>query len=328
MHPLLGLFGVLAVVLAGVVALGVLRLLHGWSRRRLVQLAVLAMPVAGLGLAFAGLHHFTGRVCFLGAPPWDYRLGLALPLVMGLTAIGGIVLGILRIMLMQTVVARKGTVAGQELQARAARLAEQIGAPRPRVRLYAYERPLAITHGLLRPTVLLSTWMVERLDHAELDSVLAHELAHAARRDYLVAWLATTLRDAFWYLPTSRFAFAQLQREKESACDELAVRATGRPLALASALGKVWQHSLGTAPLLMGQALTGAPEAIERRIERLLAEPQVETAPPGERTAALGLAVAGLVALAGIVAFGVLNTTALFTAMGCGPGSPLWKLIA
>ena len=51
-------------------------------------------------------------------------------------------------------------------------------------------------------------------------------------------WLATVLRDAFFYLPTSWAAYRQLSHEKELICDDLAIGSTHRPLALASALAR------------------------------------------------------------------------------------------
>ena len=68
--------------------------------------------------------------------------------------------------------------------------------------------------------MLLSTWMVDHLDQQELEAVLMHELVHAHRRDYLLNWVALLLRDAFFYLPTSRIAYRQLHYEKELASDE------------------------------------------------------------------------------------------------------------
>src|SRR5439155_7584396 len=109
---------------------------------------------------------------------------------------------------------------------------------------------------------------------------LAHELGHVARRDYLVIWLATVLRDAFCYLPTSWAAYRQLQREKELACDDLAVAATNRPLALASALAKVWQQAVSAPTLATVQPFMEASEAIEGRIERLLAAPEAGASKP------------------------------------------------
>ena len=69
MHLLLGLLSLLAVVLGGYLALGILRRLDDWSRRRDLQLLVLAAPVASLAAGIAGVLHFAGRTCFLGAPP-------------------------------------------------------------------------------------------------------------------------------------------------------------------------------------------------------------------------------------------------------------------
>src|SRR5207237_9461510 len=124
------------------------------------------------------------------------------------------------------------------LQTFADNLAQRLGATRSRVLLYVYDRPLALTCGLFRPTVLLSTWMVQHRDRRELEAVLAHELEHVARRDYLVIWLATMLRDAFFSLPTSWALSRQHQQEQELVCNGPPRRGTSRPPALASALAQ------------------------------------------------------------------------------------------
>lgn len=331
MRTLLGLSSVLLVLLAGYLTLGLLdRLGPGRaspSRRRCLQLLILAAPVVSLGLGLAGLHHFTGRVCFVGVPPWDYTLGVAFPLVMGLVAIGGLGLGLVRLLVMHRVVARRGVPAGSELEALAAQIAARVGVPCPRVLHCDYNRPLALTCGLWRTTVLLSTWMIERLDRRELEAVVAHELAHVARRDYLVSWLATVLRDAFFYLPTSWVAYRQLQHEKELLCDDLAVEVTRRPLALASALGKVWQQAVDGPALARAQQLTGAGAGIEGRIERLLAMPGpmigARSADGPSRRVALGI---GGVGFGGLLALLAVNVAVLLAPMGCGPASLLTRL--
>jgi Zn-dependent protease with chaperone function len=284
---------------------------------------LLAAPVASLGVGIGGLHHFLGRICFLGAPPWDYSLGVALPLGMGLVALGGLGLGVVRLALMDGLVARRGMPAGPALQALADRLAERLGASRPRVILCACDRPLALTCGLWRPTMLLSTWMVEHLDPRELESVLANELGHVARRDYLVIWLATVLRDAFFYLPTSQAAYRQLQHEKELVCDDLAVGATHRPLALASALAKVWQHALDGHTFEGAQPLIELRESIQGRIERLLDAPRsvVSNPPPRGRAPSVGIS-----ALVGLLILEGANLTVMLAPMGCGLVSVLGTL--
>src|SRR5262245_46845505 len=164
---------------------------------------------------------------------------------MGLTAAGGAAWGVTRLGMMYHILARRSVSAAPALQRLVDHQAKQVKVSPPRARVCVFNRPLALTYGLRRPTLLFSTWLLENLDQRELEAVVAHELAHVARHDYLVVWLATILRDAFFYLPVCRAAYRQLQTEKEFACDDFAVGLTRRPLALASALAKVWQHSLG-----------------------------------------------------------------------------------
>jgi Zn-dependent protease with chaperone function len=339
-HTLLGLSSLMLVVLAGALLLRLLHRIRAWPQRRDLQMLVLAAPLVSLGLGIGGLHHFSGRMCWLGAPPWDYTLGVALPLGMGAVASGALGLGVLRLALLYRLLARSSvpadSAAQAAVQALADRLIPRLRAPRVRVRLCPYGRPLALAYGVRRPTLLLSTWMVEQLDRRELGAVLAHELGHVARRDYLMNWLATVLRDGFFYLPTSRAAYRQLRQETELACDDLAVAAANRPLALASALAKVWEQALGVpvGPLPVGaQALLSAGESgqsIEQRIERLLRLPApapgaapAAAAVPQSRALGLGMAISGV---AGLLTLQAANVAVLLAPMGCGPGSALWAL--
>src|SRR5206468_1805635 len=135
-------------------------------------------------------------------------------------------LSLLRLTAMRWVLSREYRSVPAELQAMVDDLADRLGAPRAEVLVSPRNRPFANAAGFSRPTLLVSQWMLSQLDSRELASVFAHEIAHVARRDYLVGWLATLLRDAFYYLPTSRTAHRQLQRDKEIACDELAAGLT------------------------------------------------------------------------------------------------------
>jgi Zn-dependent protease with chaperone function len=323
MHALLVLSSLLMVLLVGCGVLALLRRLGDWAARRDLQLLVLAAPAVSLGIGLGGLHHFAGQACFLSTPPWDYTLGIALPLGMGVVALAGLGLGLVRLALLARLGGRAGLPAGAALQAAVERLARQLGTPQPHVRLCASERPLALTCGVVRPTLLLSTWLVTYLDQRELEAVLAHELAHLARRDPLVTWLATVLRDAFCYLPTSWVAYRQLQQERELACDDLAVGVTRRPLALASALAKVWQRA-AAGPALATAAPLAASAAIEARIRRLLAAPHPAAQHTCSRSAALGM---GAVALAGLVVAEAGSIAVLLAPMGCGPSSWLGGLL-
>jgi len=325
-HLLLALSSIVLVMLGSSLTLGILHRVGSWSQRRDVQCFVLAVPIVSLLLGIGGLHHFSGRACLSQAPSWDSLLGVALPVTMGAVAFGALSLGITRLVLMAWMVARSSTLADPELQSLADGLARRLGSPRCRVLLRVYDRPLAFTSGIVRPRVLLSTWMVEHLDRRELEAVLAHELGHVARRDYLVIWLATVLSDTFFYIPTSWTAYRQLQHEKEFACDDAVVGTTHRPLALASALAKVLLHAVEEpqlARLGVAQPLVRVEEPVNSRIERLLATPQPASS---AYCASKGGLRISLPALVGLLILEGVNLSVMLALMGCGPALLLGKL--
>lgn len=327
MHTLLTLLSVLLAVLGGTVVLALLPGVGEWRQRRRLQWLVLAAPSVSLGVGLAGLYHFDGRICFLNAPGWDRAVGTAAPAAMGLVALAAAGLGMLRLGLLSRAVLRRSVTADPDLQAVTDRLAGHLGVARPRVRVCASNQPLALTCGLRHPTLVLSTWMLRTFDARELESVIAHELGHAARRDYAVVWLATILRDAFFYLPTTRVAYRQLLADKEMACDDLAVVATGRPLALASALAKVWHQAVGDPAPGMAPAFAGPERRIEERIERLMDGMRRAPAAPVPAACARSADVVAstLVGLVALQAAGV--AVMLLNPMACGPASPLWKAL-
>src|SRR5258708_15262573 len=157
MPSLLPLRSILFVVVACFLALVFLHPLGGWASRRDLQFWVLVVPLISLILCIGALIHFVYRDCFLSAPTWDHLLALALPVSMGLIACGGVVLGVMRLTLISWFVARHGSRVTPELQALADVQAEKLGLSHPRLLLRVHERPLALTCGLWRPTLLLST---------------------------------------------------------------------------------------------------------------------------------------------------------------------------
>jgi len=335
MHALLAATRLLLATFAGAIGLVALRRIRGWRARRDTQLLILVAPLASLALGVAGVLHFVGEVCWLGAPPWDYTLGVLLLFSVGLLALVGLALGALRLALMGRFLALASHPVGSDLQALVDTFSARIGGPATRVHLCVYGRPLALACGVRRPVLLLSTWLVDHLDRRELEAVVAHELGHIARRDFLVTWLAGMLRDAFFYLPTSRAAFRQLRHDNELASDDLAVAATGRPLALASALAKVWQQALGPAEPLVGGApalvgtTTGAGGVgmIEQRIERLMGCAPVEPPRSGRRSGP-GSVGMGASALGGLLVLQAATSAAILAPMACDPNGPLVALLA
>lgn len=328
MHTLLFVSSILLVVLGGSIVLALLPSVTDWERRRRLLLLVLASPAVSLGAGLAGLYHFDHRICFLGAPVWDRLLGTAIPDAMALVGLGAAGLSVLRLGLLWWAVLRRSAPAAPDVLAVTDRLARRLGVAGSRVRICASHQPLALTCGLRRPTFVLSTWMLRSLDAREFESVVAHELGHAARRDYAVAWLATVLRDAFFYLPTTRRAYRQLMADKEIACDDLAASVTGRPLALASALAKVWHHVVGDSDLQIAPSFADLEPQIEERIERLLRDPSCPCTVPATTPLRMRSPRAGAFVLASLLVLQAAGVVAmLLTPTLCSPASPPWRLV-
>src|SRR5437764_15462003 len=130
MHLLLGISSIALFTYGSFLALRLLHSIGLWRHRRYVQCLVLVLPLVSLGLGLVGLHHFAGRACLRNAPFWDSTVEIAVPLGMGLVALGALGLGMLRFALIARVVLRGSFSAGSDLQSLADHLAERLGATR------------------------------------------------------------------------------------------------------------------------------------------------------------------------------------------------------
>lgn len=170
-----------------------------------------------------------------------------------------------------------------------ARLAAAMGLCPPRIVLLARCPGGAFTCGTRKPVLAVDPALLAELDRYELEGLLAHELAHIARRDPLLGMIVGLFRDLAFFLPPLHLAARWLRREQEESADELASSHTGRPVALASSILKVWTASHGDRPLagacaavpgrvaLPSGVLVGGPRVgdpfkiITARVERLIA---------------------------------------------------------
>ena len=250
--------------------------------RRPLALVTLAAPPIVLALAVAHLipHFWPDCAPLVG---WDRVATFALLGTLGAVVVGATVLNVARQALVERLLLVCPVVSDPAVTATAAELARGVATGVPTVRVLPSATPLAVSGGLWRPTIVLSAWLVEHLDGRELQAVLGHEMVHLARRDHLVRWLARLLRDATAHLPGSWYALQALEADEELTADALAVAATQRPLAMASALGKVWRAIVAT-PQPTGvvgvPVYAGASAAqLEERVTRLV-EGRASCAPP------------------------------------------------
>ena len=125
-------------------------------------------------------------------------------------------------------------------QARATALAQRMGIRRP-VRLGVSDDALEgpITAGILRPIVLLPASLVSGLPPDLLEALLAHELAHVRRHDYLVNLVQSGIEIFLFYHPSVWMLSQSIRREREQIADDLAASTLGEPRRLALALSEL-----------------------------------------------------------------------------------------
>ena len=127
-------------------------------------------------------------------------------------------------------------------------------------------------------------------------SMLAHELAHLARRDSLWLGGASLIERLFFFQPLNRLARRELETAAEYLSDEWAMRKTGSAISLAKCLATVAEW-IQASPL--GVPVAGLAERrslLVARISRLLDESLPPPQPPASRRGWAALAALGVAA--------------------------------
>ena len=145
-------------------------------------------------------------------------------------------------------------------QAAIDRLASQFRINRP-VRLAVVERlDSPLTAGWWRPVVLVPATLLTCMPPALLEALLAHEMAHIRRHDYLLNLVQNVIEILLFYHPAVWFISRRIRLERELVADQLAARHTGQPRHLAQALAALEQAQFAQPGLALaasgGQLLT------------------------------------------------------------------------
>ena len=127
--------------------------------------------------------------------------------------------------------------------------------------------PVAV--GPLRPSILIPARLLAELDAADLDRIGLHETAHFARRDDYALLLQRIIEALLSLHPVVRWIARRIDLEREIACDDLVVRATGHPRSYASCLTRIVELSAGRESSLAG-ATAADTSHLARRVDMLL----------------------------------------------------------
>ena len=164
--------------------------------------------------------------------------------------------------------------------------------------------PLAM--GVFRSLILLPVSTLTALNAQQLEVVLAHELAHIRRADYLWNMLQSIIETLFFFHPAVWWVSNKLREQRELCCDDVALACCSDPLVYATALLRLEEQR--SSRLHLAMALDGHQTAsgLRARIVRILGE-----APQGRREIA-PLSVFGVCALLGLFLFPLQQIFASF----------------
>lgn len=98
---------------------------------------------------------------------------------------------------------------------------------RPRVLLTELECSPFVC-GIVHPALVVPRELAESLEAAELEQIVAHELAHVRRRDLVWGWIPEIARILYFFHPIAHLASYRIRLERELACDQLAMLDSGR----------------------------------------------------------------------------------------------------
>ncbi len=191
-----------------------------------------------------------------------------------------------------------------------ARLRARLGVERRVILLESVRVNVPTALGVLRPAILLPFSSLTGLSPEAIEAVLAHELAHIRRHDYLVNLLQTAAETLLFYHPAVWWVSRRIRIERENCCDDLAVAATGDSRGYARAL-VVLEEIRAPRQATVGPAVAADGASLLRRIARLV---PVSSSPSPALAEDAPRWLAGLLALAMVATVGAAARLSFFDA--------------
>jgi beta-lactamase regulating signal transducer with metallopeptidase domain len=280
---LLALFGKARPQVRYAIACGALLLCAALPMAGTVQrvLAEQAAPASTLPLALSDATAVAHGAAAMVAVPadrivvWQAALQQRLPLVILLWAAGAGALSLRMLLGLLWVrrLSRPGRHAADPAwQARLDRLAAAMGIARRVTFRVVDELRSPVTAGWWRPVVLVPASLLSGMPPDLLEALLAHELAHVRRFDYLVNLIQSAIEILLFYHPTVWWLSNRIRVEREQIADDLAASTLGEPRRLALALSELDLFQL-TTPQLVHAAHGGNLMSRIKRLVRPESEP-------------------------------------------------------
>ena len=181
-----------------------------------------------------------------------------------------------------------------------------------------------LTIGYLKPVILFPVGLINHLSETEVEAILAHELAHILRRDYLFNILQSLIEALFYYHPAIWWLSAQVRNERESASDEMAIALLGNKINYAKALVAIQEMAFFPRNPALAFAGQGRSQ-FSMRLRRIFKQPKTKFNAM-EKWIATGLVVCSMLVLAiGQHMPALKNQASAHTETAANPLSGIWE---
>lgn len=220
----------------------------------------------------------TGNMAVEPAPvpfgSWKASLQNGLPAIV---AVWSIVAGMLALRMalgirwVSRVARSSSAVADPAWQMRLDRLARAFGIRRAIALRVVTEFDSPVAAGVWRPMVMIPAALVTRMPVEMLEALLAHELSHIRRHDYLVNLIQSAVESLLFYHPVVWWLSRRIRIEREQIADALAAGVLGEPRRLAVALHGLAEFQFDAAAISRASFAAHANGGnLMSRIQRLI----------------------------------------------------------
>lgn len=129
-----------------------------------------------------------------------------------------------------------------------------------------------LTTGFIKPILLLPLAAVNQLSMQQLEALIAHELFHIKRNDYLLNLGLSAAGQLFFFNPFARWLLEAARKEREASCDDAVLLLGYNTNDYARALYTIGKNQAVAGHLAMAATGKGG-KALLQRIRRILHQP-------------------------------------------------------
>ncbi len=205
-----------------------------------------------------------------GTATVSHQIDIALPFMAGGWLVGVFALTLRAIggwFVVRRLFSRNAWPINGDLADRASLIARQLGIRRAPVLLKSAPLRVPTVAGCFRAVILIPVCALTSLPPQQVEALLAHELAHVRRYDFLVNLWQTSVETLLFYHPAVWWVSRCIRIERENCCDDLAMAVLGDRLTYARALASL-ENLRAAQPALAANGGELIP-----RIRRILGEP-------------------------------------------------------